>query len=58
LSERGHSAPVPRPRALEVRVDGISVSLGGAKQRVVLAVLLLHANQVVSIERLIDDVWG
>jgi basic membrane lipoprotein Med (substrate-binding protein (PBP1-ABC) superfamily)/DNA-binding SARP family transcriptional activator len=43
---------------LEVRVDGISVSLGGAKQRVVLAVLLLHADEVVSIERLIDDVWG
>jgi basic membrane lipoprotein Med (substrate-binding protein (PBP1-ABC) superfamily)/DNA-binding SARP family transcriptional activator len=43
---------------LEVRVDGISVSLGGAKQRVVLAALLLHVNQVVSVERLIDEVWG
>src|SRR5215216_6659537 len=32
---------------LEVRVDGITLSLGGAKQRVVLAALLLHVNQVV-----------
>lgn len=43
---------------LEVRVDGISVPLGGAKQRAVLAVLLLHANEVVPLERLIDEVWG
>ena len=43
---------------LEVRVDGISVPLGGAKQRVVLAVLLLHANEVVPLERMIDEVWG
>ena len=43
---------------LEV-VDGErSVSLGGAKQRALLAVLLLHANEVVSTDRLIDDLWG
>jgi DNA-binding SARP family transcriptional activator len=39
--------------------DGERVlQLGGAKQRALLAVLLLHANEVVSAERLLDDVWG
>src|SRR5262245_22811840 len=33
-------------------------SLGGPRQRAVLAVLLLHANEVVSSDRLIDDLWG
>ena len=43
---------------LEV-VDGQrSLALGGAKQRAVLAVLLLHANEVVSSERLVDELWG
>jgi len=32
--------------------------LGGAKQRAVLALLLLHANEVVSTDRLIDELWG
>ena len=39
--------------------DGQRVlSLGGTRQRAVLAVLLLHANQVVSSDRLIDELWG
>ncbi|MGZ6673261.1 MAG: AfsR/SARP family transcriptional regulator [Solirubrobacteraceae bacterium] len=43
---------------LEV-VDGDrSLALGGRKQRSVLAVLLLHANDVVATERLVDEVWG
>ena len=42
---------------LEAVVDGTSVPLGAAKQRALLAVLLLHRNQVVSSERLIDDLW-
>jgi DNA-binding SARP family transcriptional activator len=37
---------------LEVRVDGGVVALGGLKPRAVLAVLLLHANEPVSAERL------
>jgi DNA-binding SARP family transcriptional activator len=32
--------------------------LGGAKQRAVLALLILHANEVVSADRLIDELWG
>jgi DNA-binding SARP family transcriptional activator/basic membrane lipoprotein Med (substrate-binding protein (PBP1-ABC) superfamily) len=43
---------------LEVRLDGESLPLGGAKQRAVLAALLLRADEVVPIERLIDEVWG
>jgi DNA-binding SARP family transcriptional activator len=43
---------------LEVFQDGKLLPLGGAKQRSLLAVLLLHANQVVSADRLIDELWG
>jgi DNA-binding SARP family transcriptional activator len=42
---------------LEVLRDGRPVQLGGARQRAVLAILLLHAGEVVSAERLIDAVW-
>src|SRR5689334_18668189 len=43
---------------LEVRRDGQSLELRGSKRRVVLALLLLHANEVVRTDRLIEDVWG
>src|SRR5688572_25177330 len=43
---------------LEARCDGEVVDLGPRKQRAVLAVLLLHAREVVSSERLIELVWG
>ena len=42
---------------LEVLSDGQAVDLGGAKQRALLAVLLLDANNVVSNDRLIDALW-
>jgi DNA-binding SARP family transcriptional activator len=42
---------------LEVSDRGEPVGVGGGKQRAVLAILLLRANEVVSTERLIDDVW-
>ena len=44
--------------SLEVSRDGQLVSLGGAKQRAVLAALLLRAGEVVPVERLVDEVWG
>lgn len=43
---------------LEVRQDGQALSLGGAKQRAVLAILLLEANRVVAVERLAELLWG
>jgi DNA-binding SARP family transcriptional activator/tetratricopeptide (TPR) repeat protein len=42
---------------LEVNSDGQTLDLGGTKQRAVLAVLLLHANQVVSRDRLVEALW-
>src|SRR5437588_6682757 len=43
---------------LEVADEGRLVPLGRLKERLVLAVLLLHANEFVSRERLIDELWG
>src|SRR5947209_9272641 len=43
---------------LEVADEGEPVPLGRMKERLVLAVLLLHANELVSRERLIDELWG
>jgi DNA-binding SARP family transcriptional activator/DNA-binding beta-propeller fold protein YncE len=43
---------------LEVLEDGRPLGLGRLKERTVLAVLLLHANEFVSRERLIDELWG
>jgi DNA-binding SARP family transcriptional activator len=43
---------------LEVTVDGRQVSLGGRRQRTLLALLLLNANTPVSRQRLIGGVWG
>ena len=43
---------------LEVVEDGRSLDLGGPKQRALLAALLLRANEVVSQDALIDDLWG
>src|SRR5439155_26311486 len=42
---------------LEVLQDGRALELGGRKQRSLLAALLLHANEVVSADRLIDALW-
>ena len=37
--------------------EGRELALGGRKQRAVLAILLLHAGEVVSSDRLIDELW-
>ncbi len=43
----------------EVRVDrGEAVALGGLRQRALLALLILHAGEVVASDRLIDELWG
>jgi DNA-binding SARP family transcriptional activator len=43
---------------LEVEVAGQPVDAGPPKQRAVLGLLLLHANRVVSVDTIIDDLWG
>ena len=43
---------------LEVFEDNRSLALGGVKQRSVLAVLLMHANELVTADQLIDEIWG
>lgn len=43
---------------IEVWSEGRQLRLGGVKQRALLAVLLLHRNEVVSVDRLIDELWG
>jgi len=43
---------------IEVRTDGAPAPLGGPRQRAVLAVLAINPNQVVSVDRLVDDIWG
>lgn len=43
---------------LEVADGGRLVALGGPKQRATLAILLLSANRVVSVERLADDLYA
>jgi YVTN family beta-propeller protein len=43
---------------LSVSSDGEAVPLGGRKQRTLLAVLLLHRNEVVARDHLVDALWG
>ncbi|MGH3079443.1 MAG: BTAD domain-containing putative transcriptional regulator, partial [Gaiellaceae bacterium] len=43
---------------LEAWDGGREVTLGGPKPRALLALLLLHPNEVVSSDRLIDELWG
>jgi DNA-binding SARP family transcriptional activator/ABC-type transport system substrate-binding protein len=43
---------------LQASQAGRMVPLGGAQQRAVLAILLLHANRVVSADAIADGLWG
>ena len=42
---------------LEVVAAGHSLDLGTPRQRILLGLLLLHAGEVVSYDRLVDDLW-
>jgi DNA-binding SARP family transcriptional activator/streptogramin lyase len=61
---RERRAPIPKSLdfrllgPLEVRDDGRALALGGRKQRSLLAILLLHANEAVSDDVLADGLWG
>jgi DNA-binding SARP family transcriptional activator/class 3 adenylate cyclase/WD40 repeat protein len=43
---------------LEAVRDGVAVPLHRSQPRALLALLLLHANEIVSADRLIDGLWG
>jgi DNA-binding SARP family transcriptional activator len=43
---------------LEVRRGGEPVRLGGERQRALLALLLVHANELVPVEQLVDELFG
>lgn len=43
---------------LEAWDDELELELGSGRQRVLLALLLLHANELVSTDRLIEDLWS
>jgi DNA-binding SARP family transcriptional activator len=44
--------------SLEVRGNTGAVDLGGERQRKLLAILLLNANNIVPVERLVDELWS
>jgi DNA-binding SARP family transcriptional activator/basic membrane lipoprotein Med (substrate-binding protein (PBP1-ABC) superfamily) len=43
---------------LEVAEDGRLIPLGGSRARALLALLLLHRNEVVPVDRIVDELWG
>lgn len=43
---------------LQVLDDDRSLELGGARQRGVLAILVLHRGETVSVDRIVDLLWG
>ena len=43
---------------LEVVADGRSYSIGSGKQRALLAILLLRANEPVATDTLLELLWG
>src|SRR5262245_66527595 len=43
---------------LEVIEEGNSLAIAAGKQRALLAILLLRANEVVSVDELVDALWG
>lgn len=43
---------------VDVRRDGVPLPLGAAKQRAMLATLLVEANRPVSLDRLTEALWG
>jgi YVTN family beta-propeller protein len=44
--------------SLEAADGARGMALGGAKQKAVLAILLLHRGEPVSVDRLVDELWG
>jgi DNA-binding SARP family transcriptional activator len=58
FSERGVFMEFRILGPLEALGDGRERPLGGARQRAVLAILLLHRGESVSVDRIVDELWG
>jgi predicted ATPase/DNA-binding SARP family transcriptional activator len=43
---------------LEIVEGGCPLRVSGARERALLAILLIHAGEVISADRLIDELWG
>ena len=43
---------------IAARRDGTEIAIAGARQRALLAVLAVNVGEVVSSDRLIDELWG
>jgi len=43
---------------VQVLADGEPVAIGSPGARALLLLLVLHANQVVALDRLVDEMWG
>src|SRR3954452_4076055 len=43
---------------VSAEADGVAIALGGPKQRAVFALLALNAGRVVSMDRLVDELWS
>ena len=43
---------------IEAAADGRTITIGAGKQRALLALLVMHANTAVSVDRIIEALWG
>ena len=57
IREKGSAVEFRLLGSLEVTSNGRSVDLGPLKQRSLLALLLIHANEVVSTDRILEELW-
>ena len=61
MDEEGPAAHTPRFLVLgplSVELAGAAVPLGGRLRRALLTDLVLHAGEVIPVDRLVDDLWG
>jgi DNA-binding SARP family transcriptional activator/pimeloyl-ACP methyl ester carboxylesterase/plasmid stabilization system protein ParE len=58
LRSRGRGMEFRILGPLEVRDGDREVQLRGGKEQALLALLLLHANRTLALDRIVDDLWG
>src|SRR3954471_4802308 len=58
MADSSHGLRIELLGPVEAWVDGRAVALGGQRARTLFAVLALTAGRVVTVDRLIDELWG